>query len=304
MKKVLSIIITLLFITNINILSQNRGGMFHKFGSSVLTANHITESQYCPEFQAVYNAFNTKPHADTAAFMNAMVYSLDTAGLLDKMDLLYILANNNSYNANINWINPSTFTLTDPETTNPQFFRYQGYRGNGSSMYLSTNYTPYNHETKVSTNSVTLGVWMLDWGSNRNVAAGTNDSYSVRTEIQVYGSGSNSYPRGFANSAGNPTNPSTAIGAEAGLHIITRRSSSDNEYYCNNVSIATSTAASSTNSSQNDICILAKSLYNGPGAEAFFSGRLSIVFYMAGITDNEASVLFTIFDTYMTAIGL
>jgi hypothetical protein len=29
MKKVLSIIITLLFITNINILSQNRGGMFH-----------------------------------------------------------------------------------------------------------------------------------------------------------------------------------------------------------------------------------------------------------------------------------
>lgn len=35
MKKVLSIIITLLFITNINILSQNRGGMFHKFGSSV-----------------------------------------------------------------------------------------------------------------------------------------------------------------------------------------------------------------------------------------------------------------------------
>jgi len=302
MKKVLSIIITLLFITNINILSQNRGGMFHKFGSSVLTANHITESQYCPEFQAVYNAFNTKPHADTAAFMNAMVYSLDTAGLLDKMDLLYILANNNSYNANINWINPSTFTLTDPDTTNPQFFRYQGYRGNGSSMYLSTNYTPYNHETKVSTNSVTLGAWMVDWPTTSGVAVGANDPYSVRTEIQAYSKAT--YPRGFANSAGNATNPSTAIGAEAGLHIITRRSSSDNEYYCNNVSIATSTAASSTNSCQNEVFILAKSSYTGTGSSTPFNGRLGIVFYMAGITDNEASILFTIFDTYMTAIGL
>ena len=43
MKKVLSIIITLLFITNINILSQNRGGMFHKFGSSFMTAQQPSE---------------------------------------------------------------------------------------------------------------------------------------------------------------------------------------------------------------------------------------------------------------------
>jgi hypothetical protein len=259
-------------------------------------------SPYIQQFATVYNAFGTKPSETIAGYMDTMVRSLVTYGYWARMDLLYITANNTASNANINWINPGTFDLTDPASTNPTFIAYEGYQGDATSDYLTTGYIPLNNENHTSLNSATIGVWCLDWrgGGNDEVPFGSAGWGGVlsRTEIQMY---SPTYPRAFVNSSGTATIPASGDGDEAGLHIMTRRGATDNEYYVNNVSVATSTAATTASSCPGALILLGKSTPTNI-IDNFYGGRVSLAFYMDGISDSEATDLYNIFNTYITAI--
>jgi len=282
MKKVLSIIITLLFITNINILSQNRGGMFHKFGSSVLTANHITESQYCPEFQAVYNAFNTKPHADTAAFMNAMVYSLDSAGFWDRMDLLQVYAIHNYTDALINWINPGTLTATLMEGLgSDDFTRWRGFTGDGTG-YISTNYAPGTHGVNFTQNDATYGVYVRNTVIESRAVLGIYGS-NVYSSLQV-GSTENSFT-GKINHAYNDGVFVYNITDAAGFYLVTRTSSTYSAVYKNGSLFGTSNDASVAIESDPVLLMLTMGPYN------------------YGITSTEAGIINTIIQRYITSIS-
>lgn len=295
MKKLLIFLITFFLFTSVD--GQIKRYSFYTSPIETDTTN------YYSVYKTIYDEMAIKPGHDTAHFQSDLVYSLDTAGYWDRLDLLYVMGTNKAANANINWINPGTFDLTDPSSTSPTFIPYEGYQGDATSDYLTTSYVPLDDEINASLNSATIGVYVLDWrgGGNDEVpfgSAGWGGTLS-RTEIQMY---SPSYPRAFVNSSGTATF-SSGNGVEAGLHIMTRRGATDNEYYCNNLSIATSTAASSANSCPGELIILGKSTPTNI-IDNFYGGRITIAFYMDGITDEEASELYTIFNAYITAIGL
>lgn len=261
-------------------------------------------TNYYSVYKAIYDVMATPPGHDTAHFQSDLVYSLDSVGFWDRMDLLYIQGTNTRANANINFVNPGTFDLTDPVSTNPTFIAYQGYQGDASSDYLTTGYVPLDDEINASLNSATIGVWVLDWrgSGNDEVPFGSAGWGSVlsRTEIQMYAT---TYPRAFVNSAGTATTPASGDGDEAGLHVMTRRGATDNEYYVNNVSIATSTATATASSCPGELILLGKS--NPTNAiDNFYGGRVTISFYMDGITDAEQTILYNILHRYVTRIGL
>jgi hypothetical protein len=70
---------------------------------------------FCAEYQAVYDAYTTKPSDAVATIYNTMVEKLVAAGLWStQWDIVrgYGMTTNDAGEALINWINPSTFGAT------------------------------------------------------------------------------------------------------------------------------------------------------------------------------------------------
>lgn len=301
MKKVLSIIITLLFITNINILSQNRGGMFHKFGSSVLTANHITESQYCPEYRAVYNAMTNKPSETHAGYQNAMVKSLVDGGYwTGRMELFYVLAQYGtaSTELSLNWVAPTgSFNLSDAGSVNPyeHAVQYQGIDFNGTDDYLATNYIPSSSAVNISVNDATIGVWMLTNTASR-IAIGAISGTGVYMEL---------WPKDINTLTGSiGSGDNTVIGslsATSGFSLLTRRAEAEIEGYFNGSSLGTDDNTSYF--LPDDQLFIGASNNDGGGPTALYDGIISIILVMDAVSDSDAAAIYNILDTYMTAIG-
>ena len=69
---------------------------------------------YCPEYQAVYDAFTTKPSAALASLQDIMVRALIDCGAWALLDVFYNYAvhTNAAGEALINWKLPGTFDAT------------------------------------------------------------------------------------------------------------------------------------------------------------------------------------------------
>lgn len=100
-------------------------------------------ASYSPEFQAVVDYAALQGYADISGAQKANLDALVTAyvavGLWNTLDVLYIDAVEDSDWANINYINPGTFTKTTVNA--PVFTANKGWAGDGVSGYMSTNYT-------------------------------------------------------------------------------------------------------------------------------------------------------------------
>ena len=69
------------------------------------------------------------PSANQRLLQNTLITDLKTGGIWDKLDALYIMANDGSSDfARLNWASPSTFELTD--IGSPTFTSNQGFTGN------------------------------------------------------------------------------------------------------------------------------------------------------------------------------
>lgn len=272
-------------------------------GQSVLRTNPphravvVADVGYCAEYQAVYDAYTTKPHADTADIDNDMVYSLDSAGYwTDFWDVLYVYATNNSTDAKINWINPGTFDCTDPGTTNPLFTRYEGFTGNiAGGDYLSANYNLNDNAVNISQNSLSLAVYCRTDEQSTEWSMGVYDGVaysgmSLRATLAQ---------RSYLSAAGAMT--VTHLGAtNAGFHMATRRGATETEGYWNGVSQGTDTDASSGLQDYN-IFILGQNAADTPGS--FTDAQLSIVGISKGATDDDVSKINTIIERRMRRIG-
>jgi hypothetical protein len=88
-----------------------------------------------------------------------------------------------------------------------------------------------------------------------------------------------------------------------GFTMATRRGYIDGEGYFNGASTGTDTDASGALPQHNyPLFVLARN--NVGAADIFTTGIVSIILVMDKINhDNEAAAIYTIFNTYMTAIG-
>lgn len=260
------------------------------------------KGMYCDEYTTVYNAMTSKPTAQYAGYQNTMVASLVSGGYWTRMDLLYILANNDSTNAKLNWINPGTFDLTDPGSTNPSFTAYQGFNGDGSSDYLSTGWNPLDDSVNVDLADISIAVWSLE--DIRGANAASEMSLGV---IDAGGAGILFMPRSgdapgslICALTGNPSFLGTNS-SSIGFVLASRTASNVITGYVNGGTTNGSDNDISTGLPDNIIYLLA---YNNQGtATGFSSNTISIVLVIDGVSEGESQAIYTIFHTYMTAIG-
>ena len=245
---------------------------------------------YCAEFDTVYAAFDTKPHADTAAFMNAMVYSLDTAGYWDRIDVFYVFAVHEADDESlINWIDPGTYDATNISST--AFTRYGGYTGDASADYLAIDWTASTQGENYALDDASYGIYTtLNIQDNVPILSfgGTNTS-----NLTVRSTGNNM--TAVINTTAANYVRKTSVTDGTGLIIVTRRASNDSELYQNGSSLASDSDAS-VGLPATPITILRL----GSGYSA---NNVLLFFVMDGMSDTDATEISTIIETYMSAIG-
>jgi hypothetical protein len=281
MKKILSIFLFVLLTVSLN--------------AQVLRTNPfyvapIPPAGYCDEYQAVLAEMTTDPLDAVKTAQNTLVEALVDGGYWARMDLFYVFATevNTASEALINWINPGTFNADNVSATS--WTTLEGYTGDGVADYISTNWIPNTDAINFTLDDATAGVYC-----RANIAA------EDKSVIGNTGSGAGSTMlrplTGTLTSA--RINSSGAIGKNNtysyGLFAITRRADNDIELYRNGASLGTDIDASDGLSST-EMCVLRWST-------EYSTNQVAVVFFMDGISDEEATAINTIIETYMDAFG-
>ena len=262
------------------------------------SAHYSSSSSYTTEYQALLDDWTTDPTGDTLTWQNDLIYSLDTLGVWDGMDVFYVFANvtNDNDEALVNWINPGTHDATLVNA--PTFTRLEGFTGNASTNYINLNYNLTDDGVNAIQDSTTIGIYnRVDFGSGTytDIGAGDADDDEI---LAVYSSLSNSVALCYVNRSNQVTFSNSN---SQGFYVATRFQSDTVEYYKNG-SLEAAENQSSTGVSQYDIYILA--LDSAGTADNYSPAQVSIAFVMRGTrSPTEMADMFTIIETYMDNIG-
>lgn len=294
MKKLLTILAGLLLVASVE------AQMVKSSVTYSVTASGGSGGSYTDQFQAVLDDFTWSYGTDTLGWMNDMVYSLDSAGYWDDhMELFYVFTVNQTADANINWVNPGTYNLTDPGSTTPTLVKYQGYDADNAD-YLSTGYVPSTNAVNISQNNVTLGAWVLtDWaggGGASDVPIGGKGSASAILSIFPCNPAPNL--AAYINATGR--SEFTAPASTVGLSMVTRTATSTVEGYKDGSSQGSDTESSSA-LPDGALWVLA---HNNNGTIQYaVDGIVSIVFVCESVGDTDATNIYNIIHRFMTRMG-
>ena len=261
--------------------------------------NNLSGSSFDAGYQAVLNkavalGFNL-PTAPQQIVQNQLVLDLKAGGIWNKLDVLYIFANDGGTEfARLNWKNPNVnlATLFNPLT----FTTNQGFNGNGTSSYINTNYIPSTVGNNYQLNDCSFGYWAfsgLQTGGSR-VNIGTRNS-SISGLTYPVGTSENSV---FINTNNILNVTLNASSSNLGLRHFNRVSSSGSRYY-NSTGLVGSNTNISSDISNVPFFVCALNSANAPSFNT--TTRISIMFAGSSLA-NDNTVLNTAFNTYITSL--
>jgi len=239
---------------------------------------------------AVVNTASVKPSTQRKVTMDNLVRGLKATGIWNSLDLLYVLANENTSVALLNWKNPSTFAPTP--TNSPVFEANRGYTGNGSSSYLATTWNFSTNAVQFTQNSAMIGVW------NRTPTPLTTGAIGTDTTLKTTltprgGTGGNSFR--FRITCTAPLEPGTIADA-SGLSVANRTASNAIQGYKNGALVG----AAGTTASE---AIESDTLSMGKAAGFFFNGQMAVGLVGAGLVASSQTSLYTNLQNYLRAVG-
>jgi hypothetical protein len=223
----------------------------------------------------------TLPSAGQQVKQNILMAALVSSGVLAKVDILYVFANDGSKEfACINWKNPSGAKAT--LISSPTFTANAGITGNGTSSYIDTNYNPTG-----------AGNYLLN-NASRYVYVKTAIANKIIDGID--GSGANSITTfaGVVNRI-NQSGANTAATIDlsgVGMKSIHRTSSTVVTAF-NNTTQTNTTATSTGYSNMNQFILRSNAVYTNHEV-SFYAMGASMV--------SENSALVSAFATYINSL--
>lgn len=253
-------------------------------------------SAYDSDALALFNAMSVAPSSGDKTLINQVYLNMKAQGLYALLDDFSFPCLADAQASALRWKTPGT-----PSTVvgSPTFTAYRGWQMNGSSQYINTNYNPTAFVGQFAANSATFGVYA-------NVDPGASDTW-----MSMGGSGSTAYlqPRrsgfaGFGYRINNtfsifpqPMSPNSGLG----LSAVTRVDNNNTRAFKNGVLLQAGTGGS-IGSNLNDVFYVGAN--NNAGTPAnYWAGRPAFWFAGGGLSDAQHSALYTIVNTFLTAIG-
>lgn len=252
-------------------------------------------NKYCLDIDA--KAFITATGISSLTQINAidkLVKGLKGAGLWSKMYAIYPIVGGSATTHKYNLKDPrdldAAFRLVFSGTVTHSS---SGMVSNGSSGFANTKLTP---SATLSLNNTHLSMYsrtaVNDATAFRDMGVSTSTVNNINMLIR------------FANNHRYQVNSNTlssvAAATAAGLYVMNRVTSTDQEVYMNGVSMATAAIASSGLPSL-PIYLMA---LNNNGATTLYSTRqYAFTTIGQGLTSGEASSLYTIVQAFQTTLG-
>jgi len=207
----------------------------------------------------------------------------------EEFDRLWIHGLSNETAARVSIINPTSTPITNVNSTT--FTAGEGFQGNGTTMYLDTNYNPAVDGVKYTLNSASFGVYSLTSASYASDEIGATNGASISViDTNYLGS---SYT--LVNSS---TGAVFANGDGSGFFAAERINNTSESIYINGVSLNTSVS--------NSISLINFNFYifarNNSGTSINYSPR-KIAFTSIGSGAIDQSSFYTATQTLGTTLG-
>jgi hypothetical protein len=242
----------------------------------------------------------TPPSLTISDNYNTYINTLDTAYVLDSLDIFYIAAINNRDNAGLNYIDPTGGeNINDGDTVS--FTAYEGWDGDATNDYLNTNYNPTNDATHYKQDDNCGFIYL------REVLATTYEEYEFGGRDSSDGAGF--YITGLWNvgktiywRTGNSSSHSyTRTDATRQGFVYAERTASDaSEIFVNNSSESTSSTASYGIPNVN-MYILGGN--NGGVLTGVSSNSFSVFGMGASLTASQRTTLYNATEILMDSLG-
>ena len=223
-----------------------------------------------------------------------LIDGLVADGVWAKLDALYVLAQQNQTDAQLNLVGTSYGLTSVGLLRSVAFTSYQGFGGWGAAVYLATGFNPaVAPSPQFVQNSASLGVWVYAIVTPSDASIGNSANGAVG-ETNIYDNFNGSfYARVNANVATGAV-PTTV----AGLYVGDRSSSASVVPYINGVAQTTQTGASAVPES------LPVTIGHVSGAGGASAEALSAAFIGASLGSAGQLALYNRLRTYMTAVGV
>ena len=269
------------------------GNSFGRLGSLSGNFGCASSNSACDSAAvAIFNATTVPPTPADRVRINNAVVSLKAAGIWSLLDVLYDCEQATQQGANLNWINPATFTAVP--TSSPTFIPYVGCKGDGTASYSAI---PYNLSTNGTNFTLSNGASFFV-KSEENVRADKaliGVSGTPGTYISPWNLSLNSSSTGLNNAGVNTAVPNSG----QGLFLLNRASAST--IYTvdqNGVQLASITASPTA------LPNFTFRINGSNGASPQFDSA-DVSWYGVGgfMTPTQRASLYTILNTYHTSLG-
>lgn len=218
---------------------------------------------YDATYQAVLNYATTQgytlPSASQQIIQNQLVIDLKDAGVWSKLDTFANFATDGSSDfALIDWKRLTQYTAVN----SPSFVSNQGFKGNGTSSYIDTNFNAFLHGVNYQQDNASRGLYMfLADGTaalDGKAVAGINNMARTSTSFQRINTTSG-------------LNVSFSFDSVEGMKSIHRTSSTNVELF-NDTTQASRTATSATLNDNSQLILRSGASYGGHTISMYFNG--------------------------------
>jgi hypothetical protein len=144
-----------------------------KIGITVGAGMQSQGSQFDADYQAVLTYATTQgytlPSASQQALQNQLVLDLKAGGVWNKLDTFAVFATDgNTDFALIDWIRLTQYTAVN----SPTFNTNEGFKGNGTSSYIDSNYAPSTMGVNYTLNNAGYGYYMRQYDTAPGIREG------------------------------------------------------------------------------------------------------------------------------------
>jgi len=244
---------------------------------------------YCAEYQAVYDAFSTKPPTAVAFQQNLLVETLIAGGVWAAVDVFTVLATQTGGQP-LNWKN---IALNIPVLINaPTFVEYEGYTSAGTGSYIDFSWKP-SDGVNYQLNNACYGGYIRALSTFSSSDYGCTDGTYYNLAYHDTGS---RWVRAYCNGTNYTALTATAA---AGLKVVDLVGTTI-RYLKNGVEDGTGTRAITGRPTVNTFGLC----YNNNGAPAAVTNRQLSLFLAGSAMSNALHlILNNAFKVYMDSNG-
>jgi hypothetical protein len=225
----------------------------------------------------------TMPTPGQRRKQNQLIRALKHNGIWRKLDIFYALANNGSKEfATIDWVTPSTHQITIVNSCT--WAAGVGFTGNGTDMYLDTNYNPSTMGIQYTQDNACRFAWISTYSASALV-----DGIGNVNQNRMSLASASSHR---INSGSTTLSAAADLTGTTGLRVINRTSSTNVELF-NQTTQISRTATSAAITSSNQYIHRSSSTYGNSGVS---------IYGMGASLAAENTALNDILNTYMAVL--